>query len=345
VAGIDFPADSNIHADSGQNFNITGKIYGTGTVPAVLSSKSAGAVANYKNEELKVFPNTKNSAGKVVFPIIDEAKLEAKTNGLLLNGAGKTDRIARVFNGDLVVTGTATQPFVVNGEVFVKGDLYIKGVYKGQGTIYARNIFVVNDIVSADCLVAQGCPFPFSGSETEKLAQAQTAIAQKKAALYLGALQELLVGSRDHGLISTPGYLPMNNTQKNYLVTLGERALNLKDTANVSIASPSHITSPATDPRVSVEVNRIDAYLYANSHIVWRSYGNLLLNGGMMGYQAALIASYPYNIFHKRNTPAISGDIINPRNGVSAKQNLVRYDYRLRAGGPGFETLKEFFTD
>jgi hypothetical protein len=82
--------------------------------------------------------------------------------------------------------------------------------------------------------------------------------------------------------------------------------------------------------------------------IVWRSYANLLINGGFMGYQAALVATYPYRIYHNQvNAPGgiLTREIINPRNGMNARQNVIRYDYRLRAGGPGFETLKEFFAE
>jgi hypothetical protein len=77
-------------------------------------------------------------------------------------------------------------------------------------------------------------------------------------------------------------------------------------------------------------------------------YGNLLINGGFMGFQAALVSTYPTRIFHNQVTATkgiLVNEIINPRNGLNARQNVIRYDYRLRAGGPGFETLKEFFAD
>jgi len=167
VGGINFPAAIGIPA---ANFNITGNIYGTGTVPAELStpevlSTTAAEVSkrlkpNYRNQDLKVFPTKKDANDIPVFPKIDENRLEANANGLLINGAGRADRVARIHQGNLTVEGTQNAPFQINGEVFVKGNLYIKGYYQGRGTIYARNILVVNDIVSIDCINPATCPFP-----------------------------------------------------------------------------------------------------------------------------------------------------------------------------------------
>jgi len=345
VGGINFP--TTVHSDTGTNFAVTGKIYGTGTVPTKLSDHAAGKEENYRNQSLRIFPNTKDSAGVPIFPVLQESKIEGNANGLLVNGSSRLERVSRVYTGDLIVEGSETKPFEVNGEVFVKGNLYIKGVYKGRGTIYARNIMIVNDVVSYDCLKPETCPFPFTGSEQEKLAQAQKAISDGKAALYLGALNEILVGSRKHKLDNT-STLP--DPVSAFHLSLGAPAFNLKfPNGTEFICCTTHISSPTTDPRVNMEVNRVDAYLYAHKLITWRSFANLVLNGGFMGYKANLVSSIPRSIYHRfyqDKRPLIEiKNLINPRNNHTPTQNEIRYDYRLRVGGPGFETLKEFFND
>jgi hypothetical protein len=248
-----------------------------------------------------------------------------------------------VINGPLTIVGTQDRPFEVNGEVYVRGNLIIKGFYKGQGSIYATNVLIVDDIVSADCTVGNpNCPFPFTGTETEKLAKAREAVRLKRAALHLGATEHVLVGDPDNGLSSLPA---LDAATKAQMHALGRQAFFLKLNGTDYSANSSHIPSPSTDGRTNIEVNRVDAYLYGHQSITFRAYANILINGGFMGYEAHLVTSYPYWLHH-RNVPASTGDaIINPRNGLSARSNVVRYDYRLRVGGPGFEALKQLFAD
>jgi hypothetical protein len=44
--------------------------------------------------------------------------------------------VTNVHQGNLVLVGTNTQPIEISGEVLVKGDLVIKGRYKGIGNIH-----------------------------------------------------------------------------------------------------------------------------------------------------------------------------------------------------------------
>ena len=56
-----------------------------------------------------------------------------------------------VDDGCLILIGTRENPINLNGVVVVQKDLYIKGFFTGQGTIYAgRNINIVGDIVALD---------------------------------------------------------------------------------------------------------------------------------------------------------------------------------------------------
>ncbi|MCX6129625.1 MAG: hypothetical protein NTX25_11240 [Proteobacteria bacterium] len=95
----------------------------------------------------------------------------------------------------------------------------------------------------------------------------------------------------------------------------------------------------SADLRARCEVNRVDAFIYGHDLIAWRSYGNYLINGGFVGYKAALLSTVPY----RTHSLASSVKTINPRNGMPANRNVIRYDWRLRAGGAGFESLKALF--
>ena len=54
-------------------------------------------------------------------------------------------------DGCLVLIGTTNNPINLAGVVVAQKDIYIKGCFTGQGTLYAgRNIFVLDDIVALD---------------------------------------------------------------------------------------------------------------------------------------------------------------------------------------------------
>ncbi|RYZ64472.1 MAG: hypothetical protein EOP09_15895, partial [Proteobacteria bacterium] len=156
VGGIDFPA--SVRGDSGTNFQIVGKLFGTNTIPSQLIGKStAGEVSNYNNSGLKIFPKDNK------FPVLSAADLKPKMNGSISVGSSA---YGPVYEGNLVLDGTQNS-IVIKGETFINGDLIIKGKYKGVGTIYAQNIFIVGDVV------AEKSPFPFSENEATALTQAQ----------------------------------------------------------------------------------------------------------------------------------------------------------------------------
>lgn len=65
--------------------------------------------------------------------------------------ATKLDNSYQERNGNLALIGTPEQPIIVTGPVVVTNDLMIKGVVKGQGTIYVgRNMHVAGDITYSD---------------------------------------------------------------------------------------------------------------------------------------------------------------------------------------------------
>ena len=59
----------------------------------------------------------------------------------------KVEKITKTFKGNLILDGKSS-PLMLSGEVFVDGDVVIRGKYKGTGTIYAQNIFIVDDLIA-----------------------------------------------------------------------------------------------------------------------------------------------------------------------------------------------------
>ncbi|MBC7532308.1 MAG: hypothetical protein H7318_12070 [Oligoflexus sp.] len=335
VGGIDLASVIG-RADTGQNFSVIGKIFGTAAVPDLIGRHASATVPNYLNKDYKIFPKDEK------FPVIDAAALKAKMLGAIRLGSLQ---ITNTHTGNLVLDGsTATGPFEIKGEVFIDGDLIIKGQYRGVGSIYARNIFIVND------LTAVKSPFPFDVDPGKASVQAQASIIRGDDGLYLGALGEIIVGNVEVKIlqdsVSKVYYTNANPYAwfaKDKYFALGTQAAwpKKKDGTDVTnVAGHSLGGNPTTSTKVRNEVNRVDAYLFAQSRISWRAYNSILLNGGFMSPVGGFVSTVPANTYQR-------GDLVdfalNPKNGQSVNQNLVRYDYRLRIGGGGFETIKSYF--
>ncbi len=56
-------------------------------------------------------------------------------------------QMGAVIDGNLILIGTDANPIELNGDVYVKGDVVIRGPYKGKGAIYSgRNLYMVGDV-------------------------------------------------------------------------------------------------------------------------------------------------------------------------------------------------------
>jgi hypothetical protein len=350
LGGINFSATP--HGDTGSFFTVTSKVYGTNAVPAKLAATArAGAQSNYNNSPLIMFP--KNGQ----WPTLTADILKPRMNGTLKVG---NIMVIRSHEGNLILDGSKSgDPIVVNGEVLIKGDVIIKGTYRGIGTIYANNIYIVDD------LVAMKSPFPFDEDPSKAVVQAVSAIGRKDDALYLGSLNQVLIGSytESMGTACGPnganikcvnanpfGWLANNDVPKakSVFVSLGRRANLLKDVNGVARELVGQHFSPTPDingvvnERFQMEVNRVDAFIYAQNNLQWRAYSNILLNGGYMAPYSGITSTAPYRVTLNAENAAINW-APNPRNGLPVNRNVIRYDYRLRVGGAGFETIKSYF--
>lgn len=163
---------------SGATSNIKGSVYSaaatladssnlTGSPKDINGTKVYGNVeTNYKGDML---PKDKN--GVPAFPPIKRSVAMANATGSIKttgDGTGrilalpfgtnytslnnnKVSSIDKVYNGNVVLVGTPTDPIVLDQDIYVTGDVIIKGVVKGRGGIYAgRNLYLAGNLVAAN---------------------------------------------------------------------------------------------------------------------------------------------------------------------------------------------------
>jgi hypothetical protein len=156
--------DGGDGGDSGAGSKITGNFYGASTISADGTADTAngtlisGALnTNYTGSKLP-----QDSSGKSAFPGLDRAAALASATGTITGGTKKgvtgtgtwgsattQTTITNTFVGNLVLTGTDADPIVLDGDVYVSGDVVIKGVVKGRGAIYSgRNTYIAGNLTN-----------------------------------------------------------------------------------------------------------------------------------------------------------------------------------------------------
>ncbi|MBM3383397.1 MAG: hypothetical protein FJY29_13320 [Betaproteobacteria bacterium] len=300
VGGLDFSAGSSVN-----NVNIFGKVYGTKGIPSAMKSGARdGYDEFYQNSNLKIFPLTVDASGTPVFPNPKESEIESKVSGRF--------RYNSKINGPVVNESLYIPPnthFEIAGDILVKGDLVIAGTFSGQGTLYARNIFIPGDII------AQKNPYPFSETYSTALEEARASIARADDSLHFYALGQITVGSIQNGL---SGIVDRDRNTTGHEAS-PYTAAQPADTSKISAYTqqpPGNCTAHHYNPHVK----RVDAFLYAADYITWRACGGYQLNGGFVA---------PIVVISSNWTPAA--------------QNITRYDYRFRVGSTGFLALQDYF--
>lgn len=316
VGGIMFPTNG-MHERAGEGLRILGTLYATNEIPSPLDKppQSTTIRENYANAEMKIFPTTKNSSGSIVFPTVTKELLAGKTKGSVKAGS---QTVQDSFSGNVTLVEKGS-PIELNGEVYINGDLIIGGNYRGVGTIYARNIFIVKD------LKAVNSPFPFPSDAAAAKEQGKKSVADKKDGLYLFALGQVTVGYPDPAFLNNKSWMHSNvglNPNSN-----PQPPGNLADYVALRDTKSCSVSNGHSAKYRDVLVNRVDAFLYASDYLLWRTCNNFELNGGFVAPNVALVNA---------------GDADAPQR-FQEPRNVVRYDYRLRAGVKAFSVLKSFF--
>ena len=114
------------------------------------------------------------------------------------------------------------------------------------------------------------------------------------------------------------------------------------------------IVDDFSSDRTAMEVSRVDSFLYAGRNFQARQHVNIVINGGVMSPKLDLLTAVPRYLYLNGGANYVPGHRfgvaannetppVNPANGVPYALNEIRYDWRLRAGGPGLEVLKSYF--
>ena len=76
---------------------------------------------------------------------------------------GTESALAAVTRGNVILTGTDTDPIVLDGDVAIDGDLIISGPIKGVGSLWVKgNIYVRSDLEYNDAVVAGARQFGYA---------------------------------------------------------------------------------------------------------------------------------------------------------------------------------------
>jgi hypothetical protein len=226
----------------------------------------------------------------------------------------------------------------VFGDIYVEGDLIIKGKYKGAGTIYVSgNVYIPAN------LTAMQSPFPYSGDPLIAIGQAEKALADKKDALAIASAKSIVIGTFEKRVSNN------NDTSVfTHASTSPEDrgpALGLMNGENWTVHSWHPKTpfdtlwdpinpaptfckngwgstlNPAVAP-LGRYVSRIDAFLYAVKAVAGRANdSSYAINGG-------IIADH----FHVITGAGTCSAGTHPVHGYEANRSHINYDWRLKAG-------------
>lgn len=137
---------------------------GTGTLNAYRINGSLVTGDVESNSTNSALPQDTDGDGIPDFPPIKRAVALASANGSLSGGtivalssnqvlnsttltAGQVGNISRTHNGNLVLIGTPSNPIVLDKDIYVSGDVVIRGVVRGRGAIYTgRNLYIAGNV-------------------------------------------------------------------------------------------------------------------------------------------------------------------------------------------------------
>ncbi len=280
-----------------------------------------GVKENHRGPELPNTPGTKTPA----FPIIDFATADKRMSGTLtgFNPADKSAvTVTKVHKGNLVISGTAANPMTITGSILITGDLVIKGVYSGLGTLYVKGrVYIPADLTASDSV------FPYPEAPAAALAKGVKLVKEKKGdALGIATAKSVFVADLGTTLYDND-MLPANQKR----AALGvETVYSWYDGGKggyEKLYEPS-INCATGKAEALKSFNRIDAFLYAVNSVVGISRsGSWAINGGIITDNMHLLGTVTAGN-NRKACPATA----SPAHGLPMDRNYVSYDYRMQAG-------------
>lgn len=149
------------------------------------------------------------------------------------NGNTIVDKIHTSNNGNLFLDGK-TSPIQISGEVYIQGDLVIRGRVEGIGTIYVQKNIFIPDNITIDGLLAHFNEFKTNLNTTD--AKAQQMISSGVGALRLAAGRNVFIGQIGRTFLAPGQSLPPDTRLTNYFYG-NSQGLHQGSNHNTSYAS------------------------------------------------------------------------------------------------------------
>ncbi len=127
---------------------IRGEVHTYYAGPKLPSDQDGDGIADFPAIEAEVARASargKIEGGQLIYGIPEGTTLNS------VPASSNLSEIENVYEGSLILIGTESNPIVLNGNIYVTGDVILKGVVKGQGAIYAgRNLYLAGDVIVDD---------------------------------------------------------------------------------------------------------------------------------------------------------------------------------------------------
>ena len=125
-----------------------------GIDPSTGAETTSGA-GNKKVDANEFYAATKTAdgtiSGGVIHVVPQGSSITTDAGFQAASKTGNTASLAAVTHGNVILTGTAANPIVLDGTVAIDGDVVIQGVIKGKGVILAKgNMYMPTSVVYAD---------------------------------------------------------------------------------------------------------------------------------------------------------------------------------------------------
>jgi hypothetical protein len=188
---------------SGGGSAINGSVYAASTVTADNSGTNllndtdvtGDITTNYVGSKMPT-----DQSGNPAFPGLDRALAQKSASGSITGGqiqgvpiggsysaAATVSTVSKVYDGNLVLVGTAANPIKLDRDVYASGDVVIKGVIKGRGAIYAgRNIYVVGNLTTQNKADKPGSGVCASITDVDACAKANIGAGKDEVRLAAG---------------------------------------------------------------------------------------------------------------------------------------------------------------
>ncbi len=179
--------------DPSDENNQTTLIYDNYKGDALPSDTTGDGVADFPSinpQAAMPLANGKISGGIIKVVAKGQKLADATVVAELVSTPETPGGAAQSWDGHVILEGTKDNPLIIDGDIFVGGDILIKGYVKGRAAIYGgRNTYITGDIFYDEP------PLPYNKtSGADPVAKARQSIEQEKDELRIASRSNIIIG-------------------------------------------------------------------------------------------------------------------------------------------------------